>query len=101
MKAHLRHLGISKWPNRKRNTLHKLLRHAPDLQGDPQRHVSILCLPGICCLMSIPPHLPLDTHWDSTCKLPCHVSKLQGHPWRLQWVLWAFTSCCDARRERS
>jgi hypothetical protein len=55
MKAHLRHLGISKWPNRKRSTLHKLLRHAPDLQGDPQRHVSILCLPGICCLMSICP----------------------------------------------
>lgn len=53
MKAHLRYLGVSKWPSRKRSTLHRLLRHAPDLQGHPRRKVSTLRLQGVCCLTSI------------------------------------------------
>ena len=53
MKAHLRYLGVSKWPSRKRSTLHRLLRHAPDLQGHPRRKVSIPRLQGVCCLTSV------------------------------------------------
>lgn len=40
LKVHLRVLGVSKWPSRKRSSIRKLLRHCPDLQGTPKQRVS-------------------------------------------------------------
>ena len=39
LKVHLRVLGVSKWPSRKRSSIRKLLRHCPDLQGTPKQMV--------------------------------------------------------------
>ncbi len=39
LKVHLRVLGVSKWPSRKRSSIRKLLRHCPDLQGRPKQMV--------------------------------------------------------------
>ena len=39
LKVHLRVLGVSKWPSRKRNSIRKLLRYCPDLQGRPKQMV--------------------------------------------------------------
>ena len=102
MKAHLRYLGVSKWPSRKRSTLHRLLRHAPDLQGHPRRKVSIPRLQGVCCLTSVCSLRLLKRSVAAPCNLLCHVSKLQGpSKARLQWVLGALFSCCVAVRKCS
>ena len=39
LKFHLRVLGVSKWPSRKRSSIRKLLRYCPDLQGTPKQMV--------------------------------------------------------------
>ncbi|CAL5224322.1 g6990 [Coccomyxa viridis] len=39
LKVHLRVLGVSKWPSRKRSSIRKLLRYCPDLQGTPKQMV--------------------------------------------------------------
>ena len=102
MKAHLRFLGVSKWPSRKRSTLHKLLRHAPDLQGHPRRKVSILCLQGICCLTSICPLCLLAR--SVTCPASCRAmspSCKAIHGALAVGPRALFFPCCVAVRERS
>ena len=53
LKVHLRVLGVSKWPSRKRSSIRKLLRHCPDLQGTPKQMLSHTYAPDLNSLPRI------------------------------------------------